>query len=36
MLRDLLTQKCVHKKTVTDLDTLENVDSENVAKIGKN
>jgi hypothetical protein len=36
MLRDLLTQKSVNKKTVTVLDTLEHVDSGNMNfKIGR-
>jgi hypothetical protein len=35
MLRDLLTQKCVHKKRLLILDTPEHVDSENIKlKIG--
>jgi hypothetical protein len=35
MLRDLLTQKCVHKKSLLILDTPEHVDSENIKfKIG--
>jgi hypothetical protein len=35
MLRDLLTQKCVHKKRVLILDTSEYVESDNIKfKIG--
>jgi hypothetical protein len=35
MLRDLLTQKCAHKKRLLILDTPEHVDSENIKlKIG--
>jgi hypothetical protein len=30
ILRDLLTEKCVHKKRLLILDTPEHVDSENI------